>query len=495
MKIIKLLITSFLLLLSLDAFASPSARRCMILPVRDSVGGALGYEVFAKVEGYLKSSRWCYYQYNSEIINILSNYKKNLDAALENPKVIKLVSEKTNAGSLIKVKIESLPKGVAVNMQIFGANGRDIYFNEKIELNSDDPGLIAQTVNNWLDQYEKQIPYDARVLGVLGQQFSIDLGKDAGIFTDYEVKVVRPMRRRKHPLLQEVVDWETKTIATGRIVHVGESLSQVKVLRYEDKSLIQAEDWVLISKNTKDSEKRNLKYDPVEGNDRTSSFGRLGEFGLALKIGTGSNNNSSISNGTKSINGVDFAIAFDSELWLTRNYWVGLELEKGFGKYSKDAGNLVSDSNSMDSSRFRLLAGYKYLPMGFFYGPQVDVFFGYGSYTHGFDNQVADGFTEINFSGILVGAKASMPLVRGIRIYFQFDFMLDPGYEEDVSIFGSAKDTSNFHVAAGAEYKYGPNINLYGGIDYLSDKAEFASDGTKVTVKNTALKGGVKFAF
>ena len=147
MKIIKLLLTSFIILISIDAFAAPSARRCMILPVRDTVGGAIGYEVFSKIERYLKSSRWCYYQYNSEIINILSNYKQDLDKALENPKVLRLVSDKTNAGSIIKVKIESLPQGVTVLLKIIGANGRDILFREELDLNQDDPDVIAQTVN------------------------------------------------------------------------------------------------------------------------------------------------------------------------------------------------------------------------------------------------------------------------------------------------------------------------------------------------------------
>lgn len=495
MKIIKLFLTSILIFVSLNLFASPSARRCMILPVRDSVGGALGFEVFSRIESYLKSSRWCYYQYNSEIINILSNYKKDLDAALENPKVIKLVSDKTNSGSIIKVKIESLTKGVTVHMQVLAANGKDIYFKEKIDLNSDDPTVIAQTVNNWLDEYEKQIPYDARVLGVLGQQFSIDLGKDAGIYADFDVKVLRPMRRRRHPLLKEVIDWDTKTIATGRIIHVGESLSQVKVLKYEDKSLIQVDDWVIIQKNTVGSEKRELKNSPFPGEERDGDYGKLGELGLSLSIGSGSNNNTTASSGTRAISGMNFNIGIEGELWITRNYWVGLDFEKGFGSYSKDSGTLSSDKNSMDSSTFRLLAGYKYLPMGFFYGPQVDVYFGYGSYSYGFDIQVIDGFGEVSFSGVLIGARGSMPIVKGLRIYFRFDFMLSPSYSEDISMFGSANDTSNIRIEAGGVYKYGPEVNLFGGITYLGNKAQFNSNSANVAIKNTALKGGVKFNF
>ena len=36
--------------------AELSLRRCMILPIMDSVGGAIGFKVFEEVEKYLKKS-------------------------------------------------------------------------------------------------------------------------------------------------------------------------------------------------------------------------------------------------------------------------------------------------------------------------------------------------------------------------------------------------------------------------------------------------------
>ena len=62
----------FLFALVLSSSVQASMRRCMLLPIRDSVGGALGFKVFTDVERYLKDSQWCYYTSNSEILNILS---------------------------------------------------------------------------------------------------------------------------------------------------------------------------------------------------------------------------------------------------------------------------------------------------------------------------------------------------------------------------------------------------------------------------------------
>ena len=157
-------------------------RRCMLLPTRDSIGGALGFNVFEDVEMYLKDSGWCYYTSNSEILNILSNYKRNLDSILENPRVIKIISEKTRTGSLIKVEIINQVKGVDLTIKVIGKNGKDVFFKERTRLNTDDPKVLSQTVKNWLNQYEKQIPYDGVITGVLGNQFSLNVGTNRSIF-------------------------------------------------------------------------------------------------------------------------------------------------------------------------------------------------------------------------------------------------------------------------------------------------------------------------
>ena len=130
--------------------AEASMRRCMILPVKDNVGGAIGFKVFEDVERYLRDSDWCYYTSNSEILNILANYKKNLDQVLENPRVLKIISEKTNTGSLIKVKVENEVKGVNVEIEVIGKNGEDIYFKESTRLNTEEHKVISQTIKNWL---------------------------------------------------------------------------------------------------------------------------------------------------------------------------------------------------------------------------------------------------------------------------------------------------------------------------------------------------------
>ncbi len=489
-KILKYILALFIIN---QVLASYSMRRCMILPVKDSVGGAIGFQVFTKVENYLKASKWCYYQGNSEIINTLGNYKNTLNEALNNPDVLKVVSEKTRAGSLIRITVESFPKGAKVDIKVIGANGKDIYFKESTELSTDDIDVIAQTVNNWLDVYEKNIPYDGRVLGVLGTQFTVDLGQDQSLYEGYEINIVRPVRKKIHPLLKEIVDWKTMPVASAKIFHSGKSQSQARLVEYKRETLIQPEDWVIIDKTNANSKPIDeMSYKNIDTSQTEFSFGKLGQLALAVNLGPGSD---TISGSTiKKIGGFNIGISAQAEVWATRNYWVGLDIVKTFGSFSPDEGSFTSDSFSVDQSIFKLKTGYKYLPLGFFYGPQVDAYVGYASYGYGLDNKTSDGVGAVDFSGILLGTKGSIPIVKDFRIYLNLDFIFSPSYEEEVTIYGEAESVRNFNLQMGGTYKYSPNMQFFGGFSYYVSKAEFNST-TSISIKNTLFKGGAIFNF
>lgn len=493
----KIAILKFFIIISFTAFihAEPSMRRCMILPVKDSVGGVIGVKVFEQIERYLKSSTWCFYQPNSEIMNILSNHRNTLDQALESSEVLKLISDKTNAGSLIKVRLENLTRGMKVSTSVIGPNGKDIYFEQTTDIESDEIEVIAQTVNNWLDVYEKNIPYDARITGVLGTQFTIDVGQSAGLYNGYEIQVVRPVKKQKHPLLNEIVDWKTMPIAKAKIFHVGLSQSQASVLQYDRETLVQTDDWVIITKNSASNVVPNtMDYQPTyDTQDTSQSFGKLGTVGLYMNLGSGSIRVEG--SNSKELSGLTFGVGLNAEVWATRNYWAGIDIDKHFGSFSKSEGNLEKDSNSLSYSKFKIKAGYKYLPLGFFYGPQLDAYMGYGSYTYGHDVSVADKISEFTYSGLFFGVRGSIPVIKDVRMSVALDFMLSPSMEESVRILGEADSVRNYSIEILGSYKYSPSTDFEGGIEYISNSADFEDENIMIKDKSLNFKGGAKLNF
>ena len=487
----KILLFIILSLLSSNiCFAERSLRRCIILPITDTVQGAIGTIVFKQVEQYLKSSSWCYYQSNSGLIDILNRYEHKLESYLKNPSVLKVIARKSDAGSLISINIHSNSAGIEFEMFIHGANGSDILFHEKSLFNNVDPDVMAQMAINWLEEYNNTIPFDAKITGILGDSFTIDMGKSAGINAGDEIEFIRPTKKRKHPLFKEIVDWETKAIAQGKILHVTELQSQGKISRYANlKDKILVDDWGLIKKTTAlDPNHRSTEE------KKAYKFGKLGEisFAAALNKFNVSKNDSS---GTKRQNGLMFGGKVNSEIWITRKYWVGFDLNFATGMVSDDVGTFSVSTNSLYTAKYRIKVGYKYLPLGFFYGPQLDFFIGYEQYNIALDNNIADGIVGVTYSGLVFGSKVNIPVNKKFRLYIHFDFLPFAGFNEDVTANGDSDGVSSYQFKFGGVFHTKPNMSILFGLDLESSKVNYDSSNSNITHKNISFLCGTQLSF
>ncbi len=469
-----------ILFLSFVATATESMRHCMLLPIVDGLDNRAGFKVFEEIENYIKEGSWCTYKSNSELINILSQYSKNLESHLSNKDVLKVIADKTKAGSLIRVTLAMQVGLTDVRVEIFGENGEDRYFKEQAQLKSNDISLISQTIKNWLELYEKTIPYEGRIKGVLGDQFTIDIGKKSHVYNGSEIVIERPTSKRQHPLLREIVDYQTEKIAEAKVFDVSDNQAQAKIVNYEGQKKLRLEDWVKVKMSEKRKAVEQLNYSEKEKEE----FGKLGTVGLFVDLGSSSINQTSTVE--KNYTGVMYGVDLEGELWATRNLWFGVDYAKKFGSY---------DTTSTINSQSRIKIGYKYLPMGFFYGPQVDIYGGYASYDYEMNTNLTDHLTDFTFSGLLLGTKGSIPIWESTRLYLVFDFLLSSAYKEKVLIWGADDSSSNYRLEFGGQYILEPNITLSGGLSILSNKANFSGTTKEEQFKDVSAKVGTIFTF
>ena len=485
----KLILISFLLL-SANIFSQEfSMRRCMILPVTDNLGGAVGFKVFEKLESHIKDSRWCYYKSNSQILGILQNYRSDLHNHLKNPDVLRTLANKVKSGSLIKTHVEHSSKSTIVKMEVIGDNGSDLYFKETTSLNNADPDVVSATIINWLEIYSRSIPYDGLVTGILGTQFTIDVGKASQVRIGDEVDIIRPTKRRRHPLLKEIVDWDFELLSHGKIFNVSEFQAQGNITDVVKKKNVRVGDWV--RRNVRKKVKTNFeeKYDKV----KKEEFGKLGQVAFHAEVGKGSGKN--VQTGvTKAAGGLNLGVSISGELWATRNYFLGAGFGRRFGKYSATKGNFTQDETSATSGYGKVFVGYKYLPMGFFYGPQVDGYIGYGSNTYDMDLPSTEGFVEVNFKGLFVGARGDMPVKRDIRVYTRLEWMPSPGFKETERFYGDAESKTGFMFQIGGVYQYAPNLHVDGALELMTNKAKFAN-ADQLSFNSAMLRVGAVFTY
>lgn len=478
-----------LLLIPLQGWSQASMRRCTLLPITDSVGGAIGYKVFEEVESALKKSNWCTYISNSGMMGVFSKYRESLPQFLKQKEVLKTVAEKLKVGSIIRVNLVNELKGIEIQMDVHGENGEDLYFSEKALVTSDEIEDIAQYIKNWLETYSKTIPYDAKINGILGDQITLDVGKGYPIQIGQNFIVKRPVRKMKHPLLKKIVDWETEVVATGEVFNISDNQALGIVKDYKGNRKLSAGDWVRLEPLKRGAFKDKSKDEPIE------DPGKLGVLSIAL-YGSSASVDTATPTGSKRVKGNLFGFDFRGEAWITREYFAALEVARSIGQLSEVSGNPEKSSVNASFGAFKLTGGYKYLPIGFFYGPQIDLYAGYANYLFDLDYSLADGYGNGNLSGLLLGAGANVPINKVYRFTVRADFLPFPNFAEDDDIYGTLKNASLLDLEVGLKYQYTPRMTLDASIGTLAGKARFNKDFKEISYhENLRLKFGASFNY
>lgn len=484
------LLPIFLFVLSLTGWTQSSMRRCTLLPITDSVGGAIGFKVFEEAERDLRSSNWCTYVSNAAMMSVFTRYRENLPQHLKTKEVIQTISSKLKVGSLIRVSIVNELQGVEVQMDVLGENGEDLFFSEKTILNSDEVTIIASTIKNWLDVYAKTIPYDAKINGILGDQITLDVGKGYPIQEGQRFVVKRLTTKKKHPLLKKIVDWDTEHLAEGRVFNISDNqaLGMVKVYK-TDKKLI-AGDWVRLEEWREDD--KLIKS--IDEKEKDLSPGSLGIISMSL-FGSQSSVDTTSPAGSRRMSGNLIGVDLRAEGWITRQYFAALELGRALGSMKKSSGEVEKSNVDYTQSVFKLTGGFKYLPVGFFYGPQVDFFAGYANYVHDLDFSAPDGFGKNSFTGILLGVGTNIPLNREYRFFAQAEILPFPTFKDDDDNFKSPKSVSAIELELGMKYQINTRTTLDASLETFSRKAKFKTSYKEVSYQDTRLKFGASFNF
>jgi hypothetical protein len=486
-KIIMITILLYSTIASAEQF---SMRKCMILPITDTAGNSFGYKVYEELERRIKDIGWCEYKSSSDVIEIFSKYREKLGEYLNDSNVLKTVSSRLKVGTLIRVSLEYDIDKVNLKLDIIGENGEDIYLSEKAVINEMDSNQVISTILNWLEIYEAQIPYDGRVIGVLGEQITFKLPKSKLASIGQEFKVRRLITKKKHPLLKKIVEWDNLIIGKGKIINVsrGQALGIIKV--YTSNKKLQAGDWVRLETFNPQKAIESRDFSKFEKH----KFGKLGELTLALSLSSHTASTNSISGNSK-LGGYIYGISAEAQAWVTRNYFVLGKFSKKVGSLSKEAGSPDVDSSGQNTGVLKIGGGYKYLPMGFFNGPQVDLYGGWVSYSYQLDKSNNDGFGTNEFTGLFAGLGGSVPLQRGLRVYGRGEIIPFGDFEDTDNVYSAKKSISSMVFEIGAQYLWTPSVKLIGGLEVINNSGKFKGTNSELSYRDSSLKVGATFIF
>ena len=441
-------------------------RRCLLLPIHYETNETLSFKVFEELENYLKISSWCYYQSNAAILEIMSPQKTNLNQYLKKENVLKIIAQKTNSGSLIRIELNPTNTGVELSMDVIGVNGSDIYLRKKTIFGRSNYYVIAQMAKNWLEEFQQTIPYDGLIISVLGDQFTIDIGSDSELFAESEVSISRPGKKKRHPLLKKIVALDSIPIGEGKIFQVTKSQGQGKIIAYKTlNKKLKNGDWIKIKEHQK---REFLKIDKYKRKNNYT-FGKIGEWEISFPLSTASQKKANQEHQT-----TGFGVEFTGELWITRKYWTSFTYGQKFG---------ILNNQGLNNSRLRFKAGYRYLPLNFFHGPQINAFLGHGLYRYNLQTN-----HSISVQGFLLGIGCHLPLKKMFALNAEFGIIPSDSYSENHS-------GSNYHIKTGLSYWYNSRMKFLASYDFVNSDISLNNSANQINIKESRLKMGLSFIF
>ncbi len=467
-------------------------KRCTLLPVVDNVDGAIAYKVFDFTQGDLRSSTWCNYKSNTELLDVFTNYRDKLDTYLDKPEVLKTVSEKLNVGSIIRIKIEGVVDGIRVRLFVYGDNGEVKYYENSTLVKSENIEAINLTIRDWLREYSKIIPYDGMVVGVLGDQITFDVGRSRNFQVGQSFTIRKFIKYKKHPLLNSVVEWESELIGKGKVFNFSSDQAVGVIKVYRGNYGVNKGDWIIIENNPK-QEKPEFTKEEIEEN----KFGKLGIGTLFIEGGDHSVKSGGLSS-QKKANGILLGVSLRAEAWITRNYFAIFEYGQRFGNLKEASTGLSRSSYGMQPGVIKLIGGYRFLPMRFFYGPRLDVYTGWAKYSYALDLSSADGFGAADFGGFIGGIKFDMPIMKDTRAFARAEVIMDANFNDSDEIQNSTSSTSSLQFELGSRFKWNPILFIDAALQITSNKAKFKSGGSSfrdLQFQDSTFKVGVSYLF
>jgi hypothetical protein len=171
------------------------------------------------------------------------------------------------------------------------------------------------------------------------------------------------------------------------------------------------------------------------------------------------------------------------------------EINRSIGNLRKVSGTLSTSSLSYQRGTFRMGGGYKYLPMGFFFGPQIDFYGGYASHTYKVDYSQADSIGEFGISGIFLGVGTNIPLNREHRLIVKGEMIPFADFSDRDSAYGGSKNLSWLQLEFGIRKVWTPEMQIDAMVEMTNAKGAFSSEVKSVSAQDTSLKIGATFMY
>ncbi len=501
-----------------DIDKSLTIRRVGVLPVTDNIDGIYARPIEARLVELIKEShRWDFVETNV-VGQILT--PQDLESS---PDQTKKVAAGSGADAVFSVRATRGPNGVSIVMDLFLISDGKLFLQETLKDHTqfETKDLLAQTTSLY-NKLVQRVPYSGVVLSRSNNRVTVNLGKRDGVSPNNVVTAILLIKTNRHPKFNFLISSEREVLGKIKIEKVDETLSFGVVVSEKSRGAIE--------KNSKLTGLDFVNYDDNQSfvgptkeglnpSDEANkiSFGAgaqewiptapptFGKVGLSLGLGS-YNYNSTYEGSVGSMTAASPlfpSIKLNGELWITPELNMLTSVRQGIFSIPNPRGGAQPESLSVSVNRYSLYAAYNFLLKGDFFGPKIQVYSGWSTYSANVDASTPMSLTSTTYSGLVLGLKGEFPIdkeeiyVAGASLEL---FLLKQLAESPQSSGASSANTMNSFSLYGS-YKLSPKLRALGALEFESYATTFSGDGTRPerglnsTQRLIIFSGGLEFLF
>jgi hypothetical protein len=455
--------------------AFSNLRNCLILPVE--MNSYSSDQVFSGVEKYLKRSNWCVFQNSSQIYDLLRPYAEKKLSYTQNSSVMRLIAEKTNSQSIIKID----EQGEIFRLRVFDGTSNPAFVAHFQKSKIENLNNFFKEIKSSLESYSKLIPYDGKVLGKNGKILTISSGKEFGFLKGTSVKFVKNISRKNHPLYNFVVDYNYEKFCNGVVLQSDFNMSIVEILNTEDLSCAEISNDTFVKKERFSDNFRKIGIMKRKSLPVFSFVPVLSFSSSAITL-----NNS----GKTIISGFSTFVETLISARLTKNYYLLSDIKFGFSSLSQEEGT-ASDQSPL-STDLSFGARYQILAIRF---TKINFDLRVKFFNMLLSSDSTSSISKFNQSSLYLSSEVLHQFNKNIEGVLGVGLAVLSSEEIENTALGNIESGNRYGFKIGAWLSNVYKFKIYTGLDINTININFAGKNKDIQLTDLAINGALSFQF
>ncbi|MDR3606285.1 MAG: hypothetical protein P4M08_02770 [Oligoflexia bacterium] len=416
---------------------------------------------------------------------VLSRSKIPYKKLIEDREILVEVARTSHSQTLIRTEVTKEGAQYRFSIEWLLAPSMEIISSGALTLTDPRDGStfamqdLKNKLEKTLDEMISAVPFAGNVSGRDKNTVTINLGSEAQIEPGDTLQVSTLDGVKRHPLLNQIVEWQLTKTGKIMIDQVEDKISFGHVISEEPGQQITPKQKITaISKKAVVSANETAPTETKEKGTTAAALYAPPAFGWVagnLYMGGFSRDYSSLDNTINtSGGGFLFGVSAQGQLWFTRNWFADFSLGYGFYNYSQNSASLGTSG----WTNFVLDGGYSYLINDDVMGPKAWVKLGYRSNSYSLPDSSANNIAAISFKSLFLGLGGDVPIQDGWGATADLGIGLFKGESEDSNFSGNATSVSDVSFTLGGYYRYTPRITFRAMLDMQFNGADFDSQRT-----------------